>query len=645
LNALYAGLLAAAIILIQCLIGGTRLVFSLPAYGLIALACVASVLSIRRSAQRPSILCLLVTALFSGYVLWRAANSPWDYLWWMDFYQVIACLMVYGLITLYLTNPRERIGILGLLLVLAMAEFLIGVRQFRVGDDWMPFNFIRVKNLVRASGTLISPIHYAGFLEALAPFAFAIAFWSQRPGWVRALAGYVGLSCYAGVALSGSRGAWLSSLVSIVVFVLLSFYALRKTKPERFLGIALLTVGLAVAAVSGAVTLVAKNNYMQGRIELLTKQDFRIADWVANPDGKSDKPRATADIRVHLWQAGIDQFRNAPNQLFGTGAGTHTYFGRLYRRPAVQSDPIHVHSDYLEMLAEYGIIGLASIGVFIVVHLFFGMRRMNTILRTDLARLTPYEPARHDDLALLIGALSAVAAYLAHSLVDFNLHIPGNALFFAMIFGMLASPERALKSPSVVWEIPFRLALPGLGVWIAVMGLPKFPGEHWCEKARVAVRDRRFSDGVALARKALSYEMRNPDLYFHLGNAYRGLALAALNPVEKRAHLDSAISAFQKGLAIFPLDEHTMVRLAQSFDGNGRHADARALFLKAIEHDPNLGVLHAYFSQHLSQIGRVEEAKEHLQRSRVLGAANLARIVDQAFLDAPSEAELPQETP
>jgi len=50
------------------------------------------------------------------------------------------------------------------------------------------------------------------------------------------------------------------------------------------------------------------------------------------------------------------------------------------------------------------------------------------LFRTAWARIAQ---ARNPlDLALHIGALSACCAVLAHSLVDFNLHIPSNAFLF-----------------------------------------------------------------------------------------------------------------------------------------------------------------------------------------------------------------------
>jgi O-antigen ligase len=90
----------------------------------------------------------------------------------------------------------------------------------------------------------------------------------------------------------------------------------------------------------------------------------------------------------------------------------------------------HAHNDYLELLAETGIVGgLCALGF--VVLLF---RRALTNLQSDQSAFI---------LAARTGALVACSGLLLHSLVDFNLHIPSNALLFALLaFLATSSLER-----------------------------------------------------------------------------------------------------------------------------------------------------------------------------------------------------------
>lgn len=640
LNALYTGLLAVSILLIQCQIGGTRLVFSLPVYALLAVASILSIASFREEKSRPSGVCLSITALFFAYMLARAAQSPWDYLWWQDFFQMIACLMVYGLCTLFLTKPTYRLAWVASLLVLAVFEFFIGLRQFRYGDNWMPFGFLRGDYGFRASGTLISSIHYAGFLEAVGAFALAVTCWSRWPGWIRALTGYTALLCYAGVAISGSRGAYLSTLFSVAVFAVLSLIVVRKARPERLMKVLIIGAAITSVVLVGGVALMLRSPGLQKRLDTLANQDLRIMSVILSDGTKEGKDKPGHDIRIYNWQAALDQIRVSPT--FGTGAGTHLYYGRHFRRPQIQSDPIHAHSDYLEITAEYGIVGAVGMGIFLLVHLGHGWRRFTSILRRDLGDLDYYQPAQSDDLALVIGALSAVAAYLAHSVVDFNLHIPGNALIFAFIFGILASPRADDKPTPTRLEPLFRLALPALGIWMLLVGFSKYPAERWYERARVALRDRRLNDSLYYAQHAIAHGTRNPEFWFHLGEARRAQGLSAVTTAERLPHMQAAVDAYRRSLAIFPYDEHVLVRLAQALDELGQFAEAGKTYRLALEHDPNLGVLHAYYAQHLFRVGRTDEAHESFARATQLSSENMRKIVDPGFLDAPREPHLPQ---
>ena len=638
LNALYAGLLALSIVIIELLIGGTRLVFALPAYAFLVVAAILSLPVLGRKPARANIPCLVVSAVFFGYILHRAANSPWDYLWWSDFYQVVACLMVYLLTTTVLTDTKSRIWLVLTLLGLAVVELGFGLRQFAQVDNWMPFGFLRGDAGFRASGSLISSIHFGGLMEAIGVFALALAFWGQWRGWVRLVFGYIGVLCYAGVAISGSRGAYLSSLFSLVVFALLNFWIVRRVRPEKFGRVVSITMVGGVAALVAAGLLMMQSPALKKRVATMLDQDLKILDYAAaSQAGVKEKP--PIDVRIYNWQAALDQIKVSPT--WGTGAGTHIYYGRLFRRPQLQPDPIHAHSDYLELAAEYGLVGVAGMALFLVFHLVNGFRRFSSSLRNDFKDISPYEPAQSNDLALTLGSLAAVAAYLAHSVVDFNLHIPGHAMIFAFIFGILASPRASRRDNPFALEIPFRLALPALGVWMAIFGLTKFAGEYWCEKARVALRDRRFIESIQFGERGAANEKQNFELHFHLAEARRNRAKDLLDLAEKRRLLELALESYDASLRVFPFDEHVLIRKAQALDELGRFSEARAHYQKAIENDPNLGVLHAYFAQHLFRVGREEEGREAMQKALRLTSMDVRKIIDPAFIDAPIEPPTP----
>jgi len=594
-------LVSAAIVLIETLIGGTRLVFSLPAYAVLAAAGFAAAFD-GRVTQRPSRICFVTTVAVFAYLLVRAWSSPVAHLARADVYSMLACILGYALASFRLCEPRARGVVLWAIFALAVAEVLIGLRQFSVGDNWMPFGFIRADYQRRASGTLISSIHLAGYLEVVGLFALSMAFWSRWRLWTRWAAGYVSVLCYLGVVITGSRGGYVSALVGLAALAVMGLWVLGRTQPEFLWRRAVFGLALVVAAAALVWTFMRGSPMLRERVALLSAQ--------FEPD--------KLDVRVYNWQAALDQARLSP--WTGTGAGTHLYFGRYFRRAPLQHDPEHAHSDFLELLAEYGCIGLAGMLLLVIVHLARGLETVSKIV----AETRGASGIRSDTLAVTVGALAAMAAYAAHSLVDFNLHIPGHALLFSVIFGWLAGGRCSEVDGRRFWFG----GVESLGRWIpavcalavVVVVLPRWLEAYWAEKARVALRNREFARTVEMGRRALEWGPLNPDVHFYLGEACRaqagGTALVAL-----RSQLfGQAVEAYQKSLAEFVQNENAWARLGQALDGLGRFEDADGAYRRALELDPLLGVLHLYYSKHLEARGNVEDALRVRERGLRLKA-------------------------
>ena len=101
----------------------------------------------------------------------------------------------------------------------------------------------------------------------------------------------------------------------------------------------------------------------------------------------------------------------------GTGLGTlqivYPAYETLYDGRVVN----HTHNDYLELLAEAGILGVLCSGWFIGVLFLESLKGLRN-LRSSF------------NSALNLSGLIGCCGILVHSLVDFNLHIPANALLF-----------------------------------------------------------------------------------------------------------------------------------------------------------------------------------------------------------------------
>ena len=576
MNYVYFTLLSLAFLAVECLIGGTRLIFSLPVYALLAAASLLTLFSISKPPKiRPKAVCLISSGLFFGYILVRNRFSPVDYIARDDFMMVLGSLAVYLITALYFVKSKDRLRLVAVLLVIALGQVALGLVQFSQGDNYMLFGFRRWPSESRASGMYISANHLAGYLEVVAIIGMSVVFWSTWKSWAKILAGYVSIAALAGVLMTGSRGGYVSTGFCLLVFCSLGLTVIKIAYPERLLRIVLIG-GAVILLAAGSLPFVLTSSLVKNRIA-------QIVD--------------TNNMRLYMWQAAWQQVKLDP--MLGTGSGTYLYYGRKFRDPSVQNDPIRVHNDYLDLLAEYGILGMAGFLFFLACHLQNGMHTFFWLVRKRLQFSADW---RSSSLALNIGCLCAVAAYIVHSAVDFNLHIPANAMLMAFVFGVLANPgletsheKKAQAGTSRV----FQFALPALGLVILVIGLPKIPGEYYAEKSRVALRDGQYLDSVAAAKAGIEWEKKNPDLFYYQGEAERGLGDIFPTPELERPFYEAASDAFKKGIELFPEDDRLLLIEGWTLDALGRHQEAGNYFQQAMEWDPNSGQVQQSEKEHL----------------------------------------------
>jgi O-antigen ligase len=118
-----------------------------------------------------------------------------------------------------------------------------------------------------------------------------------------------------------------------------------------------------------------------------------------------------AAMREDTWRIFLD------HPLLGTGLGTLEMvfppYDSLYDGKVVD----HAHNDYVEALAETGVVGglccVWFLGV-VMLHSLKGLEELGSSFGS----------------VLNLSGLIACSGILVHSLVDFNLHIPANALLF-----------------------------------------------------------------------------------------------------------------------------------------------------------------------------------------------------------------------
>jgi O-antigen ligase len=147
----------------------------------------------------------------------------------------------------------------------------------------------------------------------------------------------------------------------------------------------------------------------------------------------SSTERVSADTRLFLWRETpllISQF-----PLFGTGLGGFESAFLKYQATGNAFRVEFAHNDYLQYVAELGSAGFAilmSIVIGIAVQISRGILKLT----------------EEDRRLLVIACAGALVAMLLHSFVDFNTHIPANAITLVWI-AAVASVNASIGFPAI----------------------------------------------------------------------------------------------------------------------------------------------------------------------------------------------------
>jgi O-antigen ligase len=277
-------------------------------------------------------------------------------------------------------------------------------------------------------GPFINRNHYAAWVLMLTPLAWMKAARRQESGEARLFWGLALLVFGLSVMLSLSRAGTLLFLLSVPLYLLLG-------RPGRRSSRAAWGAALAVIVLAGAATVALDTGRLRTRWEALGKM-FTESESVEL-------------YRVQMWRDTVPMV----GDHLGLGSGLDT-FGALsdsYRTFPSRARWAQTHNDYLQWLAETGLVGAA-------LALWFLWTLGRTV--AEKMRLAADSRARQ----LVLGAALGCLLVLLQSLADFPLRIPANALLFASLWALISAPatgtvhnQRPAAAPEPVAHAEFRV--------------------------------------------------------------------------------------------------------------------------------------------------------------------------------------------
>ncbi len=255
-------------------------------------------------------------------------------------------------------------------------------------------------------GSYVNHNHYAGLMEMLIPIPLVLSLTRMAHEKERMAAGIAAAVMTGTVFLSGSRGGMLAVFVE---FIVLALVLVRQKKSMR----------VAIGVVAFAVVLVSLLAWLGGK-ELTTR---------VTSISTEARTEISGGMRLSIDRDALRMFRNRP--VLGWGLGTFPVVYPQFRSFYTNFFVNEAHNDYLQLLAELGVLGFGTMIWFLIV-----------LYRTALGKIGNWTSQVTG--AVTLACMLGFTGILVHSLFDFNLQIPANAALF-YVFCTLAAARPLLQ--------------------------------------------------------------------------------------------------------------------------------------------------------------------------------------------------------
>ena len=496
----------------------------------------------------------VVTVIISGGWQWSLYEVERPILL-MSFYLMIRSVAGAGL------NFEKVFQIIALN---AIIQASIGMLQYFGLFPWTSQLFVGFESQV--TGTLGGANVLGALLGTSLPmiyYCLSRSIGSKRMFWIASLS----LIIFT-MILTKSRGAWIASLVGLVLYLIPTISTLVRTIWSRkWMVLIIVPAGILLFGL--------------------------FLDALYNLNS------ASADGRIFIWSVTMDMISD--HFLLGVGYGNFglhwlEYQGAYFARDLTgNSHSLAVsltsaHSQYLHIIAETGIIGLT---------LFCGM--VISLLLTIKRKLR----ALGNKKAKLIMALTAaLLMLLIHGIVeDVLVGLPVEIMFIiiiALLANLTSCSNASCEKPQASKIRILQILIIPLLILAARLGYQEVRGELLWKQGRDLAHGGRWEDGIEKYRQAGEYLPGNYELEFYLGAAYAKIGEAGLGI----QHLKNS----EAGLK----DKNQCIALGKAYLDNGDYYLAEASLREALGYYPMLLNPHYWLSRCYFEQGDVEGARDEL---------------------------------
>lgn len=387
----------------------------------------------------------LLCLLWIGYLLISAAVSPVPMRELLDEIRNMSRLFLFLVIAWWMGGMRRgalqlyALALAGLLLAIAFNMDWQNVAQLFNGSRRMDFG-------------IINPLHFGlmcsiGILGVLIFYREILGLDHARHGSWQAYARivlwlFLLLVLIQGFVSSQARGVWAALAIALIASSPLFALLLLREK-MRYGPVKVITATAFVLAI-GAGLVISQWDVFESRY----KQERGAIEAIFD-DREGDVPLSSLGIRVHLWEWGVEQWKQRP--WLGWGAMSTRYLlERSDLSPRLRAVPgSHVHNTYLELLITTGIVGVMILiaAVFCLVRGILSVRREGPFI--DMIGVFTFS-------ALLCFAIASMTnVYINSRTGMYLMGILGGAIYSVLLY-----ERRRQQQPNLAAERPSPAATP-----------------------------------------------------------------------------------------------------------------------------------------------------------------------------------------
>ncbi len=501
------------------------------------------------------------------------------------------------------------------------------ILQFYMTQD-MVLWFRYTPDTVIIFGPYVNHNHYAGLMELIFPVVLGLflfyrpriensslikgiaEIYSQEKANIHILIGASALLIIISIFVSLSRGAMISTCLSLIVFTI--FLMQRKISRGN------------TTLIIGVIMLSALCIGWFGWDQIIE----RFAK-LKNAQG------VIYEARLDFWKDShkiIDSYK-----LTGSGIGTFPHVYPLYRSLKSEHFLSHAHNDYLELLAEAGIIGFGLAALFLLT-LFYKTYKI-FIKRRDGFSIYIYA-----------GSITAMTSILLHSFTDFNMHIGANGLWFFFIAGIAVSAANTgIRKESRATRLePVKSKM--LKTVAAIVTLTLFTGilvynisnllgqfyysniKNYTMSAKTPLETVKKLDNIA--ETASNFDPLHADYkYFNANTAW------FLNDIEKSRNL------FLNSLNLDPLNSRHLNRFANFLAMQKEPEKAELAFKKSMLYDKSRAEYTFQYGTWLFAQKKSDQALKYIKKALTLDEELIDRVLTAMIVNGITADEMEKAVP